>query len=136
MSYFFLSKNFTLFLGEVFGDRVWREAKNWMKEFIKTFCLVIFSKEIANFHVQFLAGIWGHKFGLQIPGLHICVGARLIDNSTSFTFGNFTIFELSNLSFSFPFLLSLCIYTFPYFLFSSLLPWLPWSFIPWCQTQT
>ena len=33
------------------------------------------------------------------------------------TFGNFTIFELSNLYFSFPLFLPLCIYTIPYFFF-------------------
>ena len=77
----------------VFGWSIRRQdlgrSQNWMKEFIKSFCLVIFSKEIANFHVQFLAAIWGHNFGLQIPALHICVGARLIDKSTSFNLWQF-----------------------------------------------
>lgn len=68
----------------VFGWSIWRQdlgrSQNWMKELSNPFVWWSSQRKLQQSH------------GLQIPGLHTCVGARqprLIDNSTSFNLWQF-----------------------------------------------
>ena len=120
--------------------------QNLTKEFIKSFCLVTFSKEIAISTWNIQPKFGGSQIQASNP-ISLAVISRMSFFFFFFlassivqlpsTFSNSTVFRLISLSLNqcLTFTLFLTFYTIPYSLFFAFIL-TALDFIPWCQTQT